>query len=175
MKRLFDLMKTSRSSAALVALSLLLPLLLPPGANSQPLLVQEKPAGVVGRLLDQSGYPYTKAGDGVWSIPFTGKALPQFKLIAATTPPHEIVVLFVILAEKAELKLSPELMLKLLNLNHDMDRVKISIDKDGDLNVRVDLSIRRLDVEELKTNIEQLSAAADELYSAIKPFLTSKK
>jgi hypothetical protein len=56
-----------------------------------------------------------------------------------------------------------------------MDRVKISIDKDGDLNVRVDLSIRRLDVEELKTNIEQLSAAADELYSAIKPFLTSKK
>jgi hypothetical protein len=162
-------MKTSRLLATAFSMSIFISC----PAYSQPLLVQEKPAAVLARLLEQSGYTYTKAAESVWTIAFKGKALPQFTLVA--TAHEDMAVLFVILAKKTELKLSPELMIKLLKLNVDLDRVKIGLDDDGDANVRVDLSIRRLDLAELKANIEQLSGAADEVYAAIKPYLTAPK
>ena len=127
----------------------------------------------IARLLEDSGYPYTKASNNVWSLPFQGKALPKFLLVASTQ--QDILVLFVVVAEKKDFKVTPELMQKMLKLNGDLDRVKIGFDKDGDAFVRVDLSIRVLDSQELKENIEQVAAAADELFTAIKPFTTSTK
>jgi hypothetical protein len=127
----------------------------------------------IARLLEDSGYPYTKASNNVWSVPFQGKALPNFLLVASAQ--QDILVLFVVVAEKKDFKVTPELMHKMLKLNGDLDRVKIGFDKDGDAFVRVDLSIRVLDSQEFKENVEQVAAAADELYTAIKPFTISTK
>lgn len=162
-------MKTSRSIAALVALTFLL--IFPVGSDA--LSVQDQPPAILARLLDQAGYPYTKVKENIWAIPFEGKKLPQFNLGATTQ--QDVAVLFVVVAEKADFRLSPELMLKLLQLNAALDRVKVFVDDDGDASVRVDLSVRRLDVEELKVNIEQVAASADKVYEAIKPFQTGKK
>ncbi len=50
-----------------------------------------------------------------------------------------------------------------MKFNHHVDRVKIGLDDDGDTFVRVDLSLRLLDAQEFKLNVEQVAAGADEL------------
>ena len=84
-------------------------------------------------------------------------------------------VMFVVVAEKKQLKVTSELMRILLRMNDDFDRVKIGIDKNGDLFVRVDSSTRVMDVQELKDNIEQVAAATDEVTKAIKPYISQSK
>jgi hypothetical protein len=134
---------------------------------------QDKNQTAIARLLDQSGYTYTKAADGVWAIPFKGKGLTDFNVVVATQ--QDIAVIFAIVAEKKNFRVTPEAMGKLLRLNSDLDRVKIGIDEEGDTFARVDLSIRILDGQEFKANIEQVAAAADVVYGAIKPYLTPAK
>ena len=124
-------------------------------------------------LLEQSGYTYSKVSDNIWTIPFHGKALPDFKVMISTG--ESIAVMFVVVAEKKQLRVTPELMRSLLLMNDDFDRVKIGIDKSGDLVVRVDSTVRIMDLEELKTNIEQVAAAADEITKAIKPYTIQSK
>lgn len=131
------------------------------------------PSSKVLQLLEDSGYAYSKASATVWTIPFEGKVLSKFKVITSTQ--QDILVVFVVVAEKKEFKLTPELMQKLLGMNSDLDRVKIGIDSDGDAFVRIDLSLRVLDTQEFKANIEQVAAAADEVYAAMKPFLGSSE
>ena len=134
---------------------------------------QDSASPKIARLLEDSGYPYTKASNNVWSVPFQGKALPSFLLVASVQ--QDLLVLFVVVAEKKDFKVTPELMQRMLKLNGDLDRVKIGFDKEGDAFVRVDLSVRVLDSQEFKDNVEQVAAAADELFTAIKPFATLKK
>jgi hypothetical protein len=67
------------------------------------------------------------------------------------------------------------MMKKLLSLNDDFDRVKVGIDGDGDLFNRIDLSLRVVDAQELKTNLEHISGSVDQTYAAIKPYLISAK
>jgi hypothetical protein len=67
------------------------------------------------------------------------------------------------------------MMKKLLSLNDDFDRVKVGIDGDGDLFTRIDLSLRVVDTQELKTNLEHISGAVDQTYAAIKPYLVNTK
>ncbi len=144
---------------------------------AQPAKAQDKISAKVASLLESSGYPYTKAADSVWAVPFEGKALSKFNVVASVVAltEQDILVLFVIVAEAKNLKVTPELMRIMLKLNGDLDRVKIGFDKDGDVFVRIDLSIRVLDSQELKGNIEQVAAAADEVYTAIKPFVNVSK
>lgn len=140
---------------------------------AQPATAQDKISAKIASLLENSGYPYTKAANSVWAVPFEGKVLPKFNVVASTE--QDMLVLFVIVAEAKNLRVTPELMRTMLKLNGDLDRVKIGIDKDGDAFVRIDLSVRILDSQELKANIEQVAAAADELYKAIRPFISASK
>ena len=128
----------------------------------------------VVQLLEGSGHGYTKAKDGVWVVNFKGNQLPEFAVITIYSAGMLIFVATV--AEKAEFKPAPELLQKLLNLNDSLDRVKIGINgKDGDAFVRIDLSLRVVDQTEFKTNLEQISAAVDETYVVVKPFLLAPK
>ncbi len=135
-------------------------------------IAQDASSAKVARLLNESKISYTKQSETVWSVPFEGKQLKDISVVVSTADP--IVVVFAVVAEKKDFKLTPELMQKLLRSNQDFDRVKVGIDKDGDIFVRVDLSARLLDVEELKANVEQVSAAADEVYAFVKPSLIRK-
>ncbi|HVF92066.1 MAG TPA: YbjN domain-containing protein [Blastocatellia bacterium] len=134
---------------------------------------QERSTARVAALLEESGYAYTKAADSVWAVAFEGKSLPKFNVVASTQ--QDVLVLFTIVAEKKNLRLTPESMQRLLQMNGDLDRVKIGIDKDGDLFVRIDLSIRVLDARELKENIEQVAAATDLVFSAMRPSIATPK
>ncbi len=124
----------------------------------------------MARLLDASGYKFTKAADNIWFINFQGKSLAEFKVTIVVQ--DEVVVMFTILAEGKDVSLTPILMKKLLSLNHAIDRVKIALGEEGELVVRTELSQRVVDVTELKLNVEQLSGAVDEIHAAVKADLT---
>jgi Putative bacterial sensory transduction regulator len=154
-----------------ITILLLCSLAFPQLASAQ----DKSPQARIAQLLEESKYSYTKAADNVWAIAFEGKALTKFNVFATTTTQQDILVVFVVVAEKKRLKVSPELTQKLLKLNEEMLRVKVGIDGEGDMFVRVDLSIRVLDSQELKTNVEQVAAAADEVFAATKSFITIAK
>ncbi len=120
-------------------------------------------------LLDSSGYHYTKLTPKIWSIDFTGKSLPKFKVLVVG---DELDVIFVIIADHDKYTLSPDLAKKLLTFDSSMDRVKIGINDTGDIFVRVDVTSRTMDEADFKANVEQVAAASDEVYGGIQPLLS---
>ena len=134
---------------------------------------QESPSAKAARLMNDSGFTYTKASDAVWTVQFEGKSLKNITVIASVG--DNVMILFAVVAEKKNVKATPAMMKKLLGLNEELDRVKIGIDKEGDVFVRIDLSIRILDKQELKENLDQAAAAANDVFAALKPFLIATK
>jgi hypothetical protein len=126
----------------------------------------------VEQWLKQSGVNYTKAGDNVWLVKSKGNALQEFNTLVATN--EGVVVIGVVMANKKDLKMSQDLLFKILKLNHDVDFIKIGFDNDDDLFVRLERKVRTLDLEEFKACYTEVTAAADRLYTEIKPFLNLK-
>jgi hypothetical protein len=163
-------MKWTRRLAGLIAVA---GLLWQGSAPARARQVQPPSQGAVKvqQLLDQAGYTYRKASSNIWIISATGKTLKSFNILVATTPDGEIVLAGVVLVAKARMTPSVQLWSKLLHANNDFDRVKVGLDNDEDVFVRVELSTRNLDVTDLKTNIDQVSNASDEIYESILPML----
>jgi Putative bacterial sensory transduction regulator len=147
-------LNVSRGLAVLVALCL--------AAAAQVALAQS-----VGMdaMLKQTGYPYTTHNPTTWSIDLTRKNLGKVKVILSTG--SDILVTFVIVAKKAKIQKTPQLMDTLLTANHDYDYTKIGLDKDGDMFVRVDMPLRTVDAAELKSIVDQVANASDEIYAKV--------
>jgi hypothetical protein len=126
----------------------------------------------IEQWLKQSGLTYTKAGDNVWLVKSKGNALQEFNTLVAAY--EGVVVIGVVMANKKELKMSQDLLFKILKLNHDVDFIKIGFDNDDDLFVRLERKVRTLDLEEFKACYTEVTAAADRLYTEVKPFLNLK-
>lgn len=125
------------------------------------------------QMLEESEHAYGKSSGNIWVVKFKGNSLADIGVIVIGT--ETVLVLVAVVAEKQDFKVSPELMMKLLRFNDDYDRVKVAIDDDGSMIVRLDMTLRIADTKEFKENVEQVSAAADEIYAAIKPFLIAPK
>jgi hypothetical protein len=123
-------------------------------------------------LIKNSGYISTKVGDNVWTIDFTGKQLPRFKVVlsASANDKDGLLVIFANPAEKSRLPTTANFMALLLKANLDFDYVKIGIDGDGDVFVRADIP-DGADNAYFKSIVEQVAAATDQLYGRIKPLL----
>ena len=120
-------------------------------------------------LLERSGYSYKKAADNVWVVTFKGNSLADINVIVTSV--EGLIVMGAVVAEKKSMQVTPEMMRKLLKLSHEIDRVKIGLDSDDDLFVRSEVSARLFDLEEFKSDMQQVSAASDQVHAAIKPFL----
>ena len=116
-------------------------------------------------MLKQTGYGYTTHNATTWSIDLTRKNLGKVKVILSTG--SDILVTFVIVAKKAAIQKTPQMMEALLTANHDYDYTKIGLDKDGDMFVRVDMPLRTIDATELKSIVDQVANASDEVYAKV--------
>jgi hypothetical protein len=134
----------------------------------------QSPAEKLEALIKASGYTSSKVSDNVWTIDFSGKQLPKFKVILSASGKDKdgIVVVFANPAEKSRLPSTANFMLLLLKANHDFDYVKVGIDGDGDVFVRADIP-DGVDGGYFKNIVEQVAAATDQLYGRIKPLLRS--
>jgi len=134
-----------------------------------PALAQDKTgAARIALLLEKSGYNYTKVSDGVWQITFNGKNTGDFQVRLALG--GDVLVGLAKIADRQDLKLTPAFLIKLLELNHSVDSVKLALSEEM-LYVRMDTRMRVVDDAELKYILEQMSGATDEMYPQLKPFL----
>ena len=135
-----------------------------PQAKANPQLVSK-----LAQILERSGYPYKKAADNVWVVNFKGKSKADIQVFV--TSAENLIVMGTVVATKASMKVTPELMFKLLRIVHDIDRVKIGFDDDEDLFLRAEVISKCFDVEEFKSSMDQISAGTDKVYAAIKTSL----
>ncbi len=129
------------------------------GSLSQPAAAQSMD---MDAMLKETGYTYTTHNATTWSIDLTRQHLGKTKVILSTG--SDILVTFVIVAKKAAIQKTPQMMDALLIANHDYDYTKIGLDKDGDMFVRIDMPLRSVDAAELKSIIDQVANASDEVY-----------
>lgn len=122
-------------------------------------------------FVNKTGYKITTARPcNVWlatdalSIP-RGEGLVGVLLIADG---GEIGIIGSVLQTKAELKLSPELLLKLMQLNNKLDYMKVGIDNDGDLFVRAELHMSGLTAENFSATIKNVVRASNTIYDMLK-------
>ena len=123
----------------------------------------------LAQILERSGYPYKKASDNIWIVPFKGASLADISVFV--TSAENLIVMGAVVAPKSSMKVTPEMMFKLLRLVHDIDRVKIGFDDDEDLFLRAEVNTKCFDMEEFKSSMEQVSAGADKIHAAIKSYL----
>ena len=123
-------------------------------------------------LLEKSGHKYNKVDDNVWEIMYEGKNMKSIPV--RVTMAENVLVTLAKLADRKDLRPDPALLTKLLELNNDFDYVKLALAKSM-LYVRMDSPLRLLDGEELNHVLEQVSAAADEAYPQIKPYVAGAK
>jgi hypothetical protein len=134
---------------------------------------QDTPAAKIAKVLNESKLTFTKVSDTVWTVPFEGKNIKEIPVVVSAS--EDVLVIFALVAQKKDINVTPALMQRLLRANEEFDRVKIGIDKEGDIFARIDISIRVLDAAELKANLQQTSAAADEVFAFVQPSLIKKK
>jgi hypothetical protein len=116
----------------------------------------------VEHALKDTGFTYKTHNATTWSIEFERKTLGKFRVIISTG--SDIVVTFAILAKKANINKTSKMMETLLVANHDYDYVKIGVDKDGDLFVRIDSPMHVTHSRELKDIINQVANASEEVF-----------
>ena len=121
-------------------------------------------------MLEQSGYRYSKVSEGIWEIDATGKNVKDFKI--RVTMAEELVLLIVKLADRKDVSVKNELLVKLLELNHRFDMARIAL-SDEMLYSRIDLHARVVDGAEFNYAVEQLARATDKIYPELKPFIAS--
>ncbi len=137
---------------------------------------QETNMAKVDRLLNQTGYIIVKKTPNVWYIDFTGKNLPSYKVIISTDQDEVTdVVVFVMVIKKKDFIQSVESLYKLLKFNHKLDRIKVGLDDDDDISVRVDCDSRITDAQELKAIIGQVASSSEEVCAGMKPFFTTAR
>jgi hypothetical protein len=121
------------------------------------------------RLLKEAGYTYNTHSETTYSVDLDRKNLGKFRVIVACG--SGLVVTFAILAKKSAIQKTPRLMEILLFANHEYDRTKILLDKDGDLAVRVDTPVRLIDATQLKDDVGQVASVSNELFPKISAFI----
>jgi hypothetical protein len=142
---------------------------LPVAANAAGLTTTDSAAKVVNLMqTDSYNYVQTKS-PSVWMIPFAGDHLKNIRVVV--TVKDQTMVVFATIVDNQHMPVTTDFMRTLLEQNHELDRVKVGYDHDGDLSVRIDGSVRVMDAAELRDIVNQVRNASDEIYGLIEPSL----
>lgn len=125
-------------------------------------------------LLQASGYKSAlKVKEAVWTIDFSGKNLPKFKVVVTATEKDKNGIITALANPVARSQLPrnrSKLLAALMKANSDLDYVKVGLDDGDDVFVRADIP-PGADLASFKIVVEQVAAAADDLYGKLKPLL----
>jgi Putative bacterial sensory transduction regulator len=140
----------------LLALALLSP------AAATPLPVCAAPAAhSLDTCIKTCGFSIEHVDKAVWATQIQAAEGSTQKVILASS--DDMLVVFAIPVEKKQLASHPELVSQVSAFNEQFDLVKVFVDKDGDLSVRVDCHLRILDPKELKDLISQVANVAEQV------------
>jgi hypothetical protein len=147
--------------------ALLLSLVLPMAAQTS-----EQGAAKMVSLMQANSYPFTTTkSPTVWVIHFTGTHLKDIKVVLALDVDNYQMVIFVTVVEKRRMPYTADFLHTLIKMNHEYDRVKVGLDADDDLSVRIDSPLRLADTQEFHDIVNQIKNSSDEIYGKIEPQL----
>jgi hypothetical protein len=147
--------------------TLLFSFVLPMAAQSS----ADGPAKMVS-LMKANNYDYrTTKSPTVFTIHFTGTHLKDIKVVLALDESNNQMVIFVTVVEKRRMPVTTDFLQHLLRFNHEFDRVKVGLDADDDLSVRIDAPLRLADATEFHDIVTQIKNSSDEIYGKIEPSL----
>jgi hypothetical protein len=139
-------------------------------AFTVPALSEECTSKLQG-FVNKTGYKLTVAKPcAVWiasdalTIP-QGEGLTGLLLIAQE---GEMGIVGAVVQPKAKLKLSADLLLKLMQLNNDLEYSKVGIDNDGDLFVRAELHMTSITAEEFSATVKAVVEGSGKVYDTLK-------
>jgi hypothetical protein len=134
---------------------------------------QEEQIAKLQRLMTADGYAFrTTKSPTVFTIHLTGTHIQDIKVVLAIGGDEDSdLIVFVTVAEKRHLPVTTDFMRTLLEQNHKLDQVKVAYDGDGDLEVRIDASMRLTDAAYLRNIVNQVKTSSDEIYGLIEPSL----
>ena len=126
----------------------------------------------VQSLIADTKYTAVKANSvqPVWTISKHGENLGDFRVIVTTQ--KGLLVTFVTVAKKVNIRRTAELDRAMLKMTYDLDSVKVGFDSDEDAYVRIDATLRVVDPTEFRTIVEQVTNVSEQLGGVLKPYLT---
>lgn len=122
----------------------------------------------VENLMRQSGYDFRKVKANSWYLIVPGRELAQIRIILGAGP-NSIAMGGVVLT-KRDIRMNAEAFHALMKLSYELNYVRVCIDPDDDLIVMSQKKDMWLTVEEFKTTVSQVAAAADRAYAVMKPY-----
>ena len=143
---------------------------------ASPVKAQTVPQGTINKLvslMQQCGYDYkTTSSPSVFIIHSAGTNLKDIKVVLALGGDEDSdLVVFVTVVEKRRMPPTADFRYMLLKMNHEFDQIKIGFDRDDDLSVRIDASMRLADATYLRNVVGQVQKSSDEIYGRIQPQL----
>src|SRR6185437_2004454 len=142
------------------------------GACCAPCHAQGAQCGVVVvDRLKAMGETYNTHNPTTWSLDLTRNNIGNMRVILSCDNDSGILVTFVIVAKKTNIRKTMEFMDAVAHANQTYDYVKCGLDKDDDLFVRIDFPMRLLDSQEMKAIVDQVADAADALFPSVKQFV----
>lgn len=142
---------------------------LPIASNAAGLSTTDSATKVVNLMQADSYNFFNTKSPTVWMIPFAGDHLKNIRVVV--TVKDQTMVVFATIVDNQHLPVTTDFMRTLLEENHELDRVKVGYDREGDLSVRIDGSVRVMDAAELRDIVNQVRNASDEIYGIIEPSL----
>lgn len=166
--------KLVRRAVAGLTLACALATALAPCADARPARRGARQGGAtfearVEGFLRQSGYDYRKVKTNSWYVNMAGKELTQIRVLVGAGP--NSIAVGAVVAPKARLRVTADSMYKMMKLSYDLNYVRVCIDPDEDLLVMSQVKEPWLNLQEFKSTVERVAAAADRAYAEVRPFL----
>ena len=119
------------------------------------------------RLLEGSGYRYSKLNASAWSIAFQGKHKDSIQVLII--PDKADLVALAVIAERAQLDDNAAGLRSLLKANAKLpEGLSVMLDNDNDYIVQSRSLLKLLNVADFKAALQAVAAAADDAYGGIK-------
>jgi hypothetical protein len=127
----------------------------------------QKPMTAFEKILNETGYPYTKNTDSSAIITFNGPAaIKSYSVIVFKA--SGVYVAFVDISTNMGIKVDPSKYKNILRANNSYDLVKFGLEEDGALTVRYEIYENGIKSENLKRIINQVAAATEEIAPQLK-------
>jgi hypothetical protein len=123
-------------------------------------------AASVVRLLEGSGYRYSKLSASAWSITFTGKHKDSIQVLII--PDKMDLVLLAVIAERAQIDNNAPALRSLLKANAKLpEGLSVMLDNDNDYIVQSRSLLKLLNAADFKAALQAVAGAADDAYGGV--------
>jgi hypothetical protein len=121
----------------------------------------------VVRLLEGSGYQYSKLTQTAWSITFRGKNRETVEVLIA--PDRDDLVFLSVIADRAQLDNNAVALRQLLKANSVLpEHVTVMVDSDDDYILQTRNPLKQLNAATFKAALLTIANGADEIYGTVK-------